>query len=339
MHRPLAGWIVAALLVATAVVFVPFAPWAILALWLGLYARRIHAPLTRRLGARPRLAAALTTSLLAMIALPIAAVIASMVDDAVVLVRNVASSDRASAMFEQLVQSGGAGGAGGAGGEPQSLTSVLAGQGDRAWAIVQQVAGAAAHVVIGLLILVAGIYGVLVEGAGWWTWIELHAPIAPPHLRRFADAFRETGRGLWFGVVGAGAVQAGAATVAFLALRVPHALPLGLLTLIFSVIPAVGTAIVWIPVAAGLALTGRTEAAIVMAAIGVLVIGAIDNLARPWLARRGELALPSWVVLIAMFGGIELIGGWGVLFGPLVARLAKEALAIRAAPALIVEPA
>jgi predicted PurR-regulated permease PerM len=333
MHRPLAGWIVASLLVATAVVFLPFASWAILALWLGLYAQRIHAPLTRSLGQRPRLAAALTTSLLAMVALPIAAVIASLVDDAVLLVRNVASSDRASAVFEQLVQGGNSGG------EPQTITGVLAGQGTRAWAIAQQVAGAAAHVVIGLLILVAGIYGVLVDGRSWWTWIEAHAPIAPAHLARFAGAFRETGRGLWFGVVGAGAVQAGAATIAFFALRVPHALPLGLLTLIFSVIPAVGTAIVWVPVAAGLALTDRTEAAIVMAALGVFVIGAIDNLARPWLARRGELALPAWVVLLAMFGGIQLIGGWGVLFGPLVARLAKEALAIRAAPAIASEPA
>jgi predicted PurR-regulated permease PerM len=333
MHRPLAGWIVASLLVATAVVFVPFAPWAILALWLGLYARRIHEPLTRRLGERPRLAAALTTSLLAMIALPIAAVIASLVDDAVLLVRNLLSSDRVSAVFEQLVQGGGS-----SEGESQSLTGMLASQGDRAWAIAQQIAGAAAHVVIGLLILVSGIYGVLVDGRDWWTWIEHHAPVAPVNLRRFADAFRETGRGLWFGVVGAGAVQAIAATIAFIALGVPHALPLGLLTLIFSVIPAVGTAIVWIPVAAGLALTGRTEAAIAMTAVGVLVIGAIDNLARPWLARRGELALPSWVVLISMFGGIELIGGWGLLFGPLVARLAKEALMIRVTLPVIEAP-
>jgi predicted PurR-regulated permease PerM len=251
----------------------------------------------------------------------------------VVLVRNVIASDRASAVFEQLVQSGSPDG------EKQSITGMLASQGDRAWAIVQQVAGAAAHVVVGLLILVAGIYGVLVEGRGWWAWIEAHAPIAPAHLQRFGDAFRETGRGLWFGVVGAGAVQAAAATIAFFALRVPHALPLGLLTLVFSVIPAVGTAIVWVPVAAGLALIGRTEAAIVMAAIGVLVIGTIDNVARPWLARRGELALPAWVVLIAMFGGIELIGGWGVLFGPLVARLAKEALAIRAERPPVIVPA
>jgi predicted PurR-regulated permease PerM len=241
----------------------------------------------------------------------------------------VIASDRASAVFEQLVQSNAADG------EAQSIPSMIASQGDRAWAIAQQVAGAAAHVVIGLLILVAGIYGVLVDGERWWAWIAGHSPVAPAHLDRFGDAFRETGRGLWFGVVGAGAVQAAAATIAFFALGVPHALPLGLLTLIFSVIPAVGTAIIWIPVAAGLALTGRTEAAIIMAAIGVFVIGAIDNLARPWLARRGELALPSWVVLLAMFGGIQLIGGWGLLFGPLVARLAKEALVIRAAPVVI----
>lgn len=324
MARPLAGWIVLVLVVAAAIVIVPFAPWAILALWLGLYATRIHGPLTRRLGDRPRLAAALTTSLLALIALPIAAVIASMIDDAVLLVRNVLASDRTTAVFEQLVQSGG-----GQGGEHQSITGMLAGQGDRAWAIARQVMGATAHVVIGLLILVAGIYGLLVEGRGWWAWIEGHSTVAPDHLRRFAHAFRETGRGLWFGVVGAGAIQAAAATIAFFILGVPHALPLGLLTLIFSVIPAVGTAIIWVPVAAGLALVGRTEAAIAMAAIGVFVISAIDNLARPWLARRGELALPSWVVLLAMFGGIELIGGWGLLFGPLVVRLAKEALAIR----------
>ena len=338
MSPQIAGWVVALLLAAAAIVVAPFAPWAILALWLGLYARRLHAPLTRRLGGRPRLAAALTTSLLVVLALPIAAVVASMIDDAVALVRSVLESDRATAVFERLVQrGGGSGGGSSGGGEAEGLTGMLASQGGRAWAIARQVAGAAAHVVIGLLVLVAGIYGVLVDGSAWWTWIRQHAPIAPGHLERFADAFRETGRGLWFGVIGAGAAQAIAATVAFLALGVPHALPLGLLTLLFSVIPAIGTAIVWVPVAAGLALTGRTEAAIVMAAVGVVVISAIDNVARPWLARRGELALPSWVVLLAMFGGIELIGGWGLLLAPLVVRLAKEALAIRAS-ARILQP-
>ncbi|MCE9572900.1 MAG: AI-2E family transporter, partial [Deltaproteobacteria bacterium] len=92
--------------------------------------------------------------------------------------------------------------------------------------------------------------------------------------------------------------------------------------------PAVGTAMVWIPIAAGLALTGRPGAAIILAVAGVVVIGTIDNLVRPVLARRGHLQLPSYVVLIAMFGGIEVMGGWGLLVAPLVVRLAKEALLI-----------
>jgi predicted PurR-regulated permease PerM len=62
--------------------------------------------------------------------------------------------------------------------------------------------------------------------------------------------------------------------------------------------------------------------------VGVAVIGSVDNLARPWLAHRGQLKLPTWVVLTAMFGGVELIGAWGLIVGPLAVRLAKEALLI-----------
>lgn len=126
-------------------------------------------------------------------------------------------------------------------------------------------------------------------------------------------------------------IQSVVATIAYLALGVPSALALGMLTLLFSVIPAIGTALVWAPVASGLALTGRTGAALVLAIIGVAVIGTVDNIARPYLAKRGHLQLPTYVVLLAMFGGIEVFGGWGILLGPLILRMAKEALMIRSA--------
>jgi predicted PurR-regulated permease PerM len=209
------------------------------------------------------------------------------------------------------------------------VVELLMSQGDRAWQLAQQVAGAAARVLIGWLILVSGIYGVLVEGPAWYAWAERHAPLQPSSLRRLAAAFVETGRGLLFGIVGAGLIQSVIATIAYLVIGVPQALALGLLTLVFSVIPAVGTAIVWIPVAAGLALTGRTGAALGLAIVGVALIGTADNLARPWLARRGKLELPTYVVLVSMFGGVELLGGWGLVLGPLTARLAKEAIVIR----------
>jgi predicted PurR-regulated permease PerM len=83
-----------------------------------------------------------------------------------------------------------------------------------------------------------------------------------------------------------------------------------------------------VPVAAGLALSGRTTAAIVMAAIGVLVIGTVDNVVRPVFSRFGQLRLPTFAILIAILGGFAVFGTWGILLGPLFVRLAVEALDI-----------
>ncbi len=322
-------WLLAVLCSAAFVVALPFAPWAVLGIWLGLFAERIYKPLLPKLGNRSGLAATLTVLLLLAVVLPLAALVASLVIDAIALVQRLLSSDAGRSVLEQL-----------AGGRDDTtakyevtslhgITELLMAQGERAWLIVQQVAGAAAHVLIGLLILISGIFAVLVEGQAWFAWIKAHGPVAPATVERFAAAFVETGRGLAWGVVGAGLIQSIVATVTYLVLGVPSALALGTLTLMFSVIPAIGTAIVWAPVAAGLAVTGRTGAAIALAVVGIAVIGTVDNVARPYLAKRGKLQLPTYVVLISMFGGIQLIGGWGLLLGPLVVRLAKEAILIR----------
>jgi predicted PurR-regulated permease PerM len=328
-------WAVVVLVGAGALVLAPFLPWMVLSLWLGLYARRFHHPLRERLRGHNALAATLTVSLLLVVALPIAAVVTSIVFDVIVLVRRLLESDEAKAALARLVEGNGGTettvGAKDVLGSNQGAIDLLMAQGGRAWAIARQVAGAAAQFVIGLLILVTGMYGVLVSGSAWYAWFEKHGPIAPAHLARYGDAFIETGRGLWFGIVGAGMIQSVVATAAYLILGVPSALALGMLTLLLSVIPAIGTALVWVPVAAGLALTGRTGAALALALIGVGLISTIDNVTRPYLARRGKLQLPTWIVLVSMFGGISLIGGWGLLIGPLLVRLAKEALLIRSA--------
>lgn len=322
-------WLVAILCAAALVVIAPFGPWVVLALWLGLFAGRIHRPLTRFLRGRSSLAATVTVLILLAIVVPLGAVVISLVLDAIDLVQRLLASEQGKSMLEQL--------AGGSGGTAEShdvmslhgITELVMSQGERAWGIIKQVAGAAAHVVIGMLILVSGIFAVLVEGKAWFEWIKVHAPCTPATVDRFASAFVETGRGMAWGVVGAGLIQSIVATITYLILGVPSALALGTLTLMFSVIPAIGTAIVWAPVAAGLAATGRTGAAIALAVVGIAVIGSVDNIARPYLAKRGNLQLPTYAVLIAMFGGVQLIGGWGLLLGPLVVRLAKEAIVIR----------
>ena len=340
---PMPRWLLGLLATGAAIILIPFAPWVVLGVWLGLWAEKVHVSLMRVMGGRRGLAATVTVLLLVTVVLPIGAMTASIVVDAITLVRELLTSQQGQSVLERLVRGPQTGAAASTTQQAltsaQGLTDLVMSQGGRAWMIVQQVAGAAVHVVIGLLIFVSGMYAVLVEGRAWYAWIEQHAPVPASTVKRLAGAFVETGRGLAYGIVGAGALQSAVATIAYVVLGVPSALALGMLTLLFSVIPAVGTAIVWAPVAAGLAATGRTDAALALAIVGVAVVGTIDNLARPYLARRGQLALPTYVVLVAMFGGIELLGAWGLILGPLVVRLAKEAIVIRTEAATPPPPA
>jgi predicted PurR-regulated permease PerM len=177
-------------------------------------------------------------------------------------------------------------------------------------------------------IFVVSAYTFLVDGPRGNAWLEAHAPIKPLHFRRLASAFTETGRGLLIGMGLMGLAQAVIATIAYFALGVPRALVLGLLTLFASLIPSIGTALIWAPIAAGLALTNRTGPAVVLTVIGAMVIGSVDNFMRPIFARFGALKMPSYVLLISIFGGLAVFGGWGLILRPLIVRLTLEALAI-----------
>ncbi len=316
-------WLLIAAIAAGALVLAPFWSWLVLALWVGQLARRAVPPLTRLTGRRQRAAAVLTAALIAILLVPIGLLAYTLIGDAVVLARRLAASPEVGALFEQLVTQGAT--QDGAAPDPFAL---LVEHGDRAWDLISVVLGIAAEVVLGLFVFLSATYVVLTDGPRGYRWLEDHLPLDRRITRRFAGAFAETGRGLFIGIGGAGLAQAVVATIAFLILDVPEPLVLGLLTLMASVVPSVGTAMVWGPVAIGLALVGRTESAIAMTVVGVGVIGIIDNVMRPLLSRRGHLDLPAILIMISMFGGIALTGASGLILGPLVLRLAKEAMVI-----------
>ena len=251
-------WVLGVLVAASAVLLAPLLPAVMLAIWLAALTRGLHVRLTRALGGRPRLSAALTLLAVSLVLVPFVVVVISLAADAYELVVHLTQSPRGKEVLEKLVARTDSGSA------SSSVWDLLRTQQERAWKIIQQIAGTATRVVIDLVVILAGAYAVLLDGARAYAWFETHAPISPALLRRLRDAFFETGAGLFIGIGGAGLLQAIVATIAYLALGVPRALALGVLTFCFSIIPAVGTALVWIPVSAGLALTGRTAAALIL---------------------------------------------------------------------------
>jgi predicted PurR-regulated permease PerM len=87
-----------------------------------------------------------------------------------------------------------------------------------------------------------------------------------------------------------------------------------------SLLPAVGTALVWLPVAIYFLVTGAILRGVVLIAYGVLVIGLVDNLLRPILVGK-ETKIPDYVILIATLGGIAIFGINGFVIGPVIAAM------------------
>lgn len=306
-------------LAASAAVLAPFWPALVLAVWTGTSVQRWTQPIRRLTGGRHRAAAALTVLTGALILLPLLALAAVVASDAIALVERTLTSREAQVFVRSLVAIP-------EGQAPPSVSELLNEHGSRAWALLRGVSTVAVQWLVGAMVFIVTTYAVLADGPAQYAWFLRHSPLPPRIVARLGHAFHETGRGLFVGVLGAGMVQGVTAGILFIILGVPRPIVLGFLTVIASVVPNLGSALVWAPVAAGLAFTGRTTAAIALVVLGVGLIGTIDNVFRPLLSRRGSLQLPAFMVLLSMLGGIFLIGTWGFLAGPLILRLAKEIL-------------
>ncbi|WP_086981531.1 AI-2E family transporter [Vibrio aphrogenes] len=84
-----------------------------------------------------------------------------------------------------------------------------------------------------------------------------------------------------------------------------------------SFIPVVGTALVWVPAAGYLFLTGDITWALFIVVWGIAVIGSIDNLLRPIL-MQGSAGMDTLMIFFALLGGIQLFGLIGLIYGPLI---------------------
>jgi predicted PurR-regulated permease PerM len=210
----------------------------------------------------------------------------------------------------------------------ETLLSLAKEYGVEAVGAATMLAGAVGAMFLGLFVYLVATYGAMVEGRAAYRWFESQIPVAPDKLRRIREAFIETGRGLLSSVVLTALVQAVVATIVYALLGVPRALILGFATFIASMIPSVGSALVWLPVSLGLLFADHPTRAAVLVALGFGVISTSDNVLRPLLARWGSLQLHPFLVLFSMLGGVMILGGWGLIMGPLVLRLGLEVLSL-----------
>ncbi len=141
-------------------------------------------------------------------------------------------------------------------------------------------------------------------------------PLAREQEEKLIERIRALASSVVLANIGTGAAQGIAGGVG---LWISGISPLfwGTLMAFTSLIPAVGTALVWIPAAGYLLLAGSRGKALFLVIWSAVVVGSIDNFLRPYL-MKGEGGVSSIYLFFAILGGINLFGVIGILYGPLI---------------------
>ena len=133
---------------------------------------------------------------------------------------------------------------------------------------------------------------------------------------KFAAVSRATVKG----TVVVAVVQGALGGLAFYFTGIDGSLLWGALMAFLSIIPAVGSAIIWVPAVIYFFATGMLWKAIFTVVFFVVVIGTVDNILRPLLVGK-DTKMPDYLILISTTGGMEIYGINGFVIGPLIAAL------------------
>lgn len=150
--------------------------------------------------------------------------------------------------------------------------------------------------------------------------IGQHMPLRPETRRDLFEKFATVIRATIKGSIVVAIVQGLIGGLVFWMLGIQAALLWGVVMGFMSLIPAIGTGIVWVPVAIYLFATGSVVEGGILVGCGLFVIGMVDNVLRPILVGK-DTRMPDYVVLISTLGGLSVMGVHGFVTGPIIAAL------------------
>ncbi len=181
-----------------------------------------------------------------------------------------------------------------------------------------------AQLLIGLGVMLYVLFFLLRDGADLARYSKQLIPLSEEHKQHFIRKFATVIRATVKGNIVVAITQGTLGGLMFWILGIQGALLWGVVMTLLSLLPAVGAALIWAPVAVYFLVTGAIVQGIVLTLFGVLVIGLIDNLLRPILVGK-DTKLPDWIILVSTLGGLSVFGLNGFVIGPLAAALFMSA--------------
>lgn len=183
--------------------------------------------------------------------------------------------------------------------------------------IGQVLVGSISSFSINILVLIFVLYFMLIGGKQMENYVYDILPFSDKNKKNVLNEINNIVRSNAIGIPLLAVIQGIIAMLGYFIFRTPDPLLFGFLTCFATIIPIIGTALIWFPLAVYMALSGNWINAIGLSAYAILVVSNIDNLIRFVLQKKMADTHP----LVTIFGvviGLSLFGFMGVIFGPLL---------------------
>lgn len=171
-----------------------------------------------------------------------------------------------------------------------------------------------------IFIFLYAMFFLLMDGDRLLNKILYYLPLEDEDERRMLDRFTSVARATLKGTAVIGILQGGLAGIAFAVVGLPSAIFWGTIMAVLSILPGIGTALVWGPAVIILAAGGHWVRAVGLAVFCGLVVGSIDNVLRPRLVGK-DTEMHDLLIFFATLGGISFFGIVGFIIGPILAAL------------------
>ena len=176
--------------------------------------------------------------------------------------------------------------------------------------------GSASRLALNLTIALFGLFYLLLRPGETWDAIRPYIPFSARNTERLRQDFLDVTTSTLLGTGLSAAVHGVLMALGFWVAGLPNAALWGVVTMVFSILPLLGSGLVWGPGAIVLLIDHRPGAAVLLALWGLVVVGNVDYVIRPMVARRWGHIHPL-VTLLGALVGVPYFGLLGLLIGPL----------------------
>ena len=187
--------------------------------------------------------------------------------------------------------------------------------------------GTMTRLALNILLALFGLYYLLLQPDAVWHAVRPYIPFSPANTDRLRERFRAVAVSTVIGTGVTASAQGVAVALGFLFTGLPDAVFWGVVTVVFAILPVVGSGMIWGPGVVVLLFDGRFGAAGFLAIWSIATTGVIDYIFRPLVFNRFAQVHPL-ITLVGAVAGVSYFGLLGLLVGPLALSYFFEILAM-----------